>query len=335
MGNMSAEIKDHTRPPEIVEPYTESNYRPSPLTVKQGSMQQTDQRMVSDNTNCNNDDSPIDIISEDPTSSSGIDAFSSSCEAELEISIHVIESPYETLDRKYRQKKSSYFGENSNQSNQADSGLLRVSAEGTDSVINPGYSSIDRFRIPSPKPCETAPVKQDSAVQSVPENIPTISEIQSRTEISVPSPTLKPREINANHVLLPGKIIRVNSSDGHSSVGSSNTSVNLIQRQGSNCSDFSINTSRTRLKVLKKDRVKWGTLDHRKLEEVTPSKFVNGRFENPWDTWQEPTLGRVCRWFCSSERRNIPSQAVSAFCVRPGIQIEDQNQFFTFKVRTF
>ncbi len=336
MGKMSAETKDITRPPEtaeeeILHPYSESDFQSPPLTIEM-LCQNRDQRILSGaNTNCNNDenttcsnDEPTSIISDDPTSSSDIDAFSSSCEADLEISVHIpddiSECPYQSVDRKYRKKISSYFGgtENTNQSNQTNSGSLAV-PEGSDSVINVGYSSIDRFRVngksaekKSSTAVPIAPVKElkedtlvpikEEKVQSVPERTPIRTESKP-TDLSVK----RLREINANNVL-PGKVIRVNSMDGHNSVGSSNSSVNLI-RQGSNCSDFSINTSRTRL--IRKDRVKWGTLDHRKLEEVTPSKFVNGRFENPWDTWQEPTFGRVCRWFCSAEHRNIPSQTVS------------------------
>ncbi|XP_072181572.1 N-acyl-phosphatidylethanolamine-hydrolyzing phospholipase D-like [Diadema setosum] len=74
-------------------------------------------------------------------------------------------------------------------------------------------------------------------------------------------------------------------------------------------SDFDINTSRT--KVICNDRVKFGSLDPRKLEDVTPSKFRNGRYENPWETWRMPSLGNIFKWwFCTKNNSNVPSKSV-------------------------
>ena len=74
-------------------------------------------------------------------------------------------------------------------------------------------------------------------------------------------------------------------------------------------SDFDINTSRT--KVICNDRVKFGSLDPRKLEDVTPSLFKNGRYENPWDTWRFPSVGNVLKWWLFSKNNsNVPARSV-------------------------
>lgn len=385
MGIMSAVYEYTTRPPDAMEPYAESEYHHHQATVMQqpqahnkltgprAENKLSGPPMDSGNTNCNNENDPGDDGSGDP-SRPVYDPFSTNCDADLEVICHIVESPYVSVDRKWfentKQGSCKIDGmekgpfaisgtQNTNQSNQAS--VVRISPEGADSVINPGYSSIDKFRdgacIRSPKHKLIVPVREitvqrlpvvtEAALQRLPsvrektrdialrartnalalqkaeaDHVPAlktrtnIPALKARTDI----PTLssrtdtvpKMRECNTrNKIVLPGRAMRINSTDGQSSpsssVASSNSSVNLL-RHSSNCSDLSINTSRTR--VIRKDRVKWGTLDHRKLEEVTPSKFVEGRYVNPWDTWQEATFGRLCRWFCSSERRNIPSQKV-------------------------
>ncbi|XP_033645634.1 N-acyl-phosphatidylethanolamine-hydrolyzing phospholipase D-like [Asterias rubens] len=73
-------------------------------------------------------------------------------------------------------------------------------------------------------------------------------------------------------------------------------------------SPFDINTSRQ--KVLQDDKIRFGTLDPRKLEDVTPSKMVNGRFVNPWETWRDPKLANVIRWACMRKQGTIPSKSV-------------------------
>ena len=73
-------------------------------------------------------------------------------------------------------------------------------------------------------------------------------------------------------------------------------------------SGLEISTSRQ--KVIRDDKVRFGTLDPRKLEDVTPSKMVNGRFENPWDTWRDPKLSNAMRFLCTRSQSGVPSKEV-------------------------
>lgn len=45
------------------------------------------------------------------------------------------------------------------------------------------------------------------------------------------------------------------------------------------------------------------------LEDVTHSIFKNGRYYNPWDTWEDPSFTKLLKWVATDRnKRNIPSQ---------------------------
>ncbi|XP_022081578.1 uncharacterized protein LOC110974316 isoform X2 [Acanthaster planci] len=83
---------------------------------------------------------------------------------------------------------------------------------------------------------------------------------------------------------------------------------NSTARYSSCVSALEINTSRQ--KLLRDDKVRFGTLDPRKLEDVTQSKFVDGRYVNPWDTWREPSAGSALKFFCMRSHSGVPSKEV-------------------------
>ncbi|XP_038068615.1 N-acyl-phosphatidylethanolamine-hydrolyzing phospholipase D-like [Patiria miniata] len=54
--------------------------------------------------------------------------------------------------------------------------------------------------------------------------------------------------------------------------------------------------------------VRFGTLDPRKMEDVTSSVLRDGCFVNPWDTWREPSFGTGLKFMFTRSESRLPSK---------------------------